>query len=436
MTSEDLRSLLPAEPNGAPATPGWYIVEPTGGHATCGFKQRNSRSFIAICTGDVPLSEIIRHAPLRLFMAEDADRLEQAQRIGSERGLALTMRCAELDAALRRAAVAEDACAAQADRADKAAAHIRVLENGVDALSRACREGQEREASAEAAIERKVHIAEVMRSRLRTAVIAEGKSRASCAALREALLGLRDAWQGESCIEVEHALADGAGDAILGELQALRVERGQCLDAVRGIPGAGGDSLSAAVEVAADLARGAVAERHRQAEETERANVAEAACAAMRMAIVLSVSLGSDGHYVCCGGYSDLPHKSDCKVYAALAPDAGRALLAEVESLRTQAAAIKTACAGLHRPTDVVDAVECVADDARQYGAMVGKLQAQVRDLEARAASGCEACDATGHSCPHEFRKDSRCWFPLRSGMCACGACEVCGGSGAVLVAT
>lgn len=435
-TSEDLHALLPAEPNGAPTGDGFFVTQLRT------FK-RGEPSVVEVCGGSifwggdcVDPANVVSHAPLRLHTAEDADRLEQAQRIAAERGLALTLRCAELDAAMRRATVAED----DTDPIERAGADQKALglaRNRADRAELALAAQTDRADKAEAAI------------------ISEGQTRASCAALREALLGLRDlratlpaepnkaprptwfsdcgedgtayhATEAEARGRVEKALerreeiaaedgwSEDIEDLCWGEIRGRVVETsreetpGGEFDyrATYGLREVGSARRLFTAEDAEELA---VAEGRAGLAEL-RAVEAEAACAAMRGALDAITSAwgacGSGQDVYVAGVRDEAPVRVQDLTDAlnvcgsALVIDAGRDLLVELESLRAQVAAL----------------------GARRYvGCDCGRGWVSRR----HGTIPCPPDRAPGDApCPPD---------------CACGgrgfvACSKCGGSGAVLV--
>lgn len=93
-TTEQLRALLPVEPNGAPPSDGWYVVD-VDGDICAGFWSRNAR-FPHIGSGHGIVSDEshgtfsgspVRHAPLRLESGETAQALTALHLAGFEGGI-------------------------------------------------------------------------------------------------------------------------------------------------------------------------------------------------------------------------------------------------------------------------------------------------------------------------------------------------------------
>lgn len=94
-TTEQLRALLPVEPNGAPPSDGWYVVDFGDGTVVAGFWTGNRRfKTLGTCRGMaiagddcVMTGHASRHAPLRLESGETAQALTALHLAGFEGGI-------------------------------------------------------------------------------------------------------------------------------------------------------------------------------------------------------------------------------------------------------------------------------------------------------------------------------------------------------------
>lgn len=90
-TTDDLRALLPAEPNGWPTEPGWYVAEVDDGDTLVDLFTRSlvepGRMLLQGSDSESSPGLIVRHAPLRLEAGETAQALVALHLAGFEGGI-------------------------------------------------------------------------------------------------------------------------------------------------------------------------------------------------------------------------------------------------------------------------------------------------------------------------------------------------------------
>jgi hypothetical protein len=84
-TTEDLRRLLPAEPNGAPTAPGWYVVESV--HDFVAVAEIDKRGRLWVCGLESDLNDpddIACHAPLAIATEKDVTQAERLREVEAQ----------------------------------------------------------------------------------------------------------------------------------------------------------------------------------------------------------------------------------------------------------------------------------------------------------------------------------------------------------------